>query len=200
MAATVRGTPPYKLNVGCGRNIRPGWLNLDVVPLPGVDLVCDLERLRETPIDLPDDSVEQFLLSHVIEHVKDTLGLMQELWRVATPGAVAIVRVPHGGNDDAWEDPTHVRPFFIGSWGYFSQPYYWRADYGFRGDWRTDKVQLLVPRTRGEGFTAAQIFEKIQAERNMVQEMVCEMRPVKPIREPKRELQTQPQIEISLVG
>ena len=30
---------PYRLNVGCGRNIREGWLNLDFAALPGVDIV-----------------------------------------------------------------------------------------------------------------------------------------------------------------
>jgi len=29
---------PLRLNVGCGRNIMPDWVNVDVVPLPGVDV------------------------------------------------------------------------------------------------------------------------------------------------------------------
>jgi SAM-dependent methyltransferase len=194
-----RGKPPYRLNVGCGRNIQEGWVNLDSAALPGVDLVCDLERLRETPIDLPDETVGTFLLSHVIEHIRDSLGLMQELWRLAMPGAVALVRVPHGASDDAWEDPTHVRPCFINSFGYFSQPFYWRADYGYRADWQPDKVQLLVDKNRCAGLSPQEIFAKAQCERNVVKEMVCEMRAVKPMREPKRELIASPQIQILLV-
>ena len=104
------GKPPYKLNVGCGRNIQEGWINLDSAALPGVDLVCDLESLRENPIALPDESVGQFLISHVIEHIRDSLGLMQELWRLATPGATAVIRVPHGGSDDAWRDCSAAAP------------------------------------------------------------------------------------------
>jgi len=42
-------------------------------------------------------------------------------------------------------------------------------------------------------------FTKIQYERNMVKEMICEMRAVKPAREPIRELQSPPEIEIGLV-
>ena len=194
-----QGKPPYRLNVGCGRNIQEGWVNLDSAALPGVDIVCDLENLRETPIDLPDGSVEHFLLSHVIEHVRDSLGLMQELWRLAMPGAIAVIRVPHGGSDDAWEDPTHVRSYFLNSFGYFSQPFYWRADYGYRGDWQPDKIHLLVDRARCEGLIPEQAFAKAQSERNVVKEMVCEIRAVKPIREPKRDLQTSPHIEIVFV-
>jgi SAM-dependent methyltransferase len=195
-----RRKPPYQLNVGCGRNVQEGWLNLDSVALPGVDLVCDLENLRTTPIDLPDESVERFLLSHVIEHIRDSLGLMEELWRLATPEAIAVIRVPHGGSDDAWEDPTHVRAYFPGSFGYFSQPCYWRADYGYRGDWRLDKVQLMVDGARCAGLEMQEVFAKTQCERNLVREMVCELRAVKPRREPRRELQTPLKVEIIPVG
>ncbi len=191
--------PPYKLNVGCGRNIREGWVNVDSMPLPGVNLICDLERLREIPIELPDESVELFLLSHVIEHIRDGLGLMQDLWRVALPGALAVIRVPHGGSDDAWEDPTHVRPYFVGSFGYFSQPYYWRADYGYRGDWQPEKIQLHVDKSRCAGLSPQDILMKSKCERNIVKEMVCEMRATKPMREPKKELQFSPSMEINLV-
>ena len=196
---TNQSEPPYRLNVGCGRNIKEGWINLDSAPLPGVDLISDLDNVRQTPIDLPNDSVEEFLLSHVIEHVRDSLGLMQELWRVARPGAIAVIRVPHGGNDDAWEDPTHVRPYFVNSFGYFSQPAYWRADYRYRADWQPDKIQLLVDRKRCAGLSAQEAFTKIQNERNVVKEMICDLRAIKPMREPKRELQMQPQMNLALV-
>lgn len=191
--------PPYRLNVGCGRNIQAGWINLDSIALPGVDIVCDLERLRQSPIPLPDDSVGHFLLSHVIEHIHDSLGLMQELWRLAAPGATAVVRVPHGGSDDAWEDPTHVRAYFLNSFGYFSQPFYWRADYGYRGDWLAERISLFVDRSRCAGLGPDAIVLKAHHERNIVREMVCELRAIKPIRAPLRELQAPYRIEVQLV-
>ena len=196
MTLTIPGKPPYKLNVGCGRNIQEGWINLDSAALPGVDLVCDLESVRASPIALPDESVEQFLISHVIEHIRDSLGLMQELWRLAKPDAIAVIRVPHGGSDDAWEDPTHVRAYFPGSFGYLSQPFYSNADYGYRADWNPDKLTLLVHRGRCAGLSPQQIIAMSQTERNVVKEMICELRAVKPMREARRELQTRGQIEI----
>jgi hypothetical protein len=199
MTARLKLPPPYRLNVGCGRNIKQGWVNVDSAALPGVDLICDLDNLRKIPIDLPDESVEEFLLSHVIEHIRDSVALMQDLWRLAMPGAMAVVRVPYGGSDDAWEDPTHVRPYFIGSFVFFSQPYYWRADYGYRGDWQPVKTLLLVDRNRCEGLDPQQIMARIQSERNVVKEMICEMRAVKPMREPKREFIQDRQIAIEFV-
>ena len=108
-----------RLNVGCGRGPLQGWVNLDSVALPGVDIVADLESCATTRLPFPDSSVEEFLLSHVLEHIRGSLGLMQELWRIAMPEAKMVIRVPYGASDDAYEDPTHVRQYFLGSFGFF---------------------------------------------------------------------------------
>lgn len=194
---------PLRLHLGCGRFPKEGWLNIDRVALPGVDLVGDLNTCREKPLPLKDSSVDEFLLSHVIEHIDDTLGLMADLHRVAKPGATLVARTPYGSSDDAWEDPTHVRAYFIQSWGYFSQPYHWRSDYGYRGDWQPKELQLIVETSRvkdcidgmgGPDDMAA--LQKIYAERNIVREMVATLVAVKPVRPAKRELQVLPQIKI----
>jgi SAM-dependent methyltransferase len=185
-----------RLNVGCGRHVLEGWLNLDRHAGPGVDVVADLESLRERPLPLAEGSVDEFLVSHVIEHVRDSLGLMEELWRVAKPGALAVIRVPYGSSDDAWEDPTHLRPYFVGSFGFLAQPWYWRADYGYRGDWQPERITLLVDRAHVVDFDAQRFFRRIQSERNLVREMVAELRAVKPARAPKRELMTPPAVTI----
>lgn len=186
-----------RLNVGCGRDTRPGWINLDSADLPGIDVVADVDTCRDTPLPFPDDRFDEFLLSHLIEHIRDPLSLMQELHRIAAPGAKAIVRVPHGATDDAFEDPTHVRQYFPNSFGYFSQPYYWRADYGFRGDWKTEEVTLVVSRDEHEGMPPEEIMKRIKTLRNVVQEMVAKLIAVKPVREPRRELQEPPRILIA---
>src|SRR5262245_8385571 len=101
-----------KLHLGCGRNALPGWINVDRAELPSVDVVADLDACRTVPLPWPDGSVEECALLHVIEHLRDPLPLMQELHRVAAPGALLTIRTPHGGSDDAWEDQTHVRAYF----------------------------------------------------------------------------------------
>ena len=188
-----------KLNVGCGRTPLPDWINLDSVALAGVDIVADLEMCATKPLPLPTDSIDEFLLSHVLEHIRQPLAMMNELWRIATPNAKMTIRVPYGASDDAFEDPTHVRQMFVNSFGYFSQPYYWKADYGYRGDWQTDRISLLVSRSAHEGLTLPQITDRIASLRNVVREMVAELRCVKPPRSPRREMQTPPVVEIQLV-
>ena len=173
-----------RLHLACGTDIRPDWINLDARKLPGVDVVADLDACRDTVLPFPNDSIDEFLGSHVLEHLRDPLALMQELHRIAKPGAIATFRVPYGSSDDADEDPTHVRRFFLRSFSYFSQPTYTRADYGYRGDWRTTHIVLTMDSARHGGKSADELFETIRTQRNVVVEMIATLSAVKPPRVP----------------
>jgi predicted SAM-dependent methyltransferase len=188
-----------KLHLGCGRNILPDWINLDCVALPGVDAIADLDDCKNTKLPFEDNSINEFLASHVIEHLHNPLPFMEELHRIAEPDAKAVFKVPFGSSDDAFEDPTHVRQYFLNSFQYFSQPAYWRADYGYKGDWITEKTHLFVDAERHKDETLEEIMWQINTFRNIVKEMAVELRAIKPIREPKRELQAIAPIEIFLV-
>ena len=205
MHGALRGfTPPQetvgvlRLHLGCGRTILPGWVNIDCVSLPGVDVVADLDECRTKRLPFENDSVGEFLMSHVIEHVHDTLALMQELHRIASSGAKLVARTPYGSSDDAWEDPTHVRAYFIQSWGYFSQPYWWRTDLGYRGDWQPEILQLTVDK-KYRGSEPQAILDEVFEKRNVVKEMIVTLSAVKPVREAKRELQRLPRITFDMV-
>jgi len=183
-----------KLNLGCGRNPKVGYVNLDRQALPGVQVVHDLEQF---PLPFDDSLFDEIIGIDLIEHINDALGLMQDLWRIATPDATCTFALPYGSSDDAWEDPTHVRPYFINSWSYFSQPFYYRADYGFRGDWQPETVQLDVT---CEGTTVDEIFAEVMALRNVVQRQTVTLRAMKPAREPLQSLIVPPQVAFNRVG
>lgn len=161
-------------------------------------MIANLDGCTEEPLPFADDTVDEFLLSHILEHLVEPLALFQELHRIAKREARAVVRVPYGGSDDAFEDPTHVRQYFLNSFGYFSQPFYWRADYGYCGDWIAEKITLVVDKKEHEGMPGEKILTRAHTLRNVVKEMVVELVVVKPIREPRRELQVAPAINIRL--
>ena len=183
-SGTPATAPFRRLHLGCGRDIREGWINLDASPLPGVAVVADLDNCRKTPLPLADNSIDEFFGSHVIEHLNNPLPFMQELHRVASAGATAVFRVPYGSSDDADTDPTHVRRYFVNSFDFFSQLAYRRADYGYRGDWETEIIVLTVAAERHAGKSDEELIEDIRARRNVVIEMIATLRAVKPIRAP----------------
>ena len=169
-----------KLNVGCGRNPfdGPEWTNVDITPNSGV--VADLEK----PWPFPDDSFDELYCSHVLEHIRDPLYFMQEAWRVARAGATMRVLVPYGTSDAAWEDPTHVRPYFVGSFYFFSQLAYNSADYGYRGDWDPEVITLDLNDRLFKNKDPAEVEKIMRHQRNVVEEMIVDLRAIKPMREP----------------
>lgn len=58
-----------KIDLGCGANKLPSFIGVDIRPLPGVDIVCDLERF---PWDIPSECASLVVSSHVLEHINPT--------------------------------------------------------------------------------------------------------------------------------
>lgn len=181
-----------KLNLGCGKDIRDGWVNIDYRKGPGVNLAIDLD---DDMIRLPyaDGTVTEIYAAHILEHLFTPLPLMAELHRVAVPGCMMTVRTPHGASDDAWEDPTHVRPIFPGSFFYFGQPVYWRADYGYKGDWDIQRIDLHVNALAAE-FSLDELQAAAVFSRNVIKEIVATLAAVKPARSQDRALLKPPPI------
>lgn len=183
-----RGAPSadglQRLHLGCGGDVRKDWINLDSRPLPGVDVVADLDACRRKPLPFAADSIDEFMGNHILEHVNDSLALMQELHRIAKPGARLVFRLPYGSSDDADQDPTHVRRYFMRSFYYFSQLGYTHFDYDYRGDWDIASILLSVDAARHRGKSFDQLLEEVRSQRNVVLEMTATLTAVKPARKP----------------
>lgn len=181
-----------KLNLGCGRDYREGWVNVDH-PKSNVttDMVWDFDK---DPSFLPDDTVEHSEGSHVLEHLHHPLFFMQELWKITKPGGTAVFKLPYGSSDDAWSDPTHTRPWFVDSFDCFAAPYYHRADYGYGGDWQP-KLIILDMDGHYVQMEDRQILMLVNHQRNVVREMEVILEAVKPKRLPSRELQEPARIQ-----
>lgn len=98
-----------RLNLGCGTDIRPGYINLDVAALPGVDVVHDL---GSGPLPFEDASLTEVVAKDVLEHV-DLTAVLREIHRVLAPGGTVSIMSPHFTSPAVWIDPTHQRGFSI---------------------------------------------------------------------------------------
>lgn len=83
------------LNVGCGANMRPEFLNLDYEWRPGINLCWDITR----PIPRADESLTGIYSEHCLEHVSydDAAAALRDFYRMLRPDGVLRILVPDGG-------------------------------------------------------------------------------------------------------
>ncbi len=116
-----------KLNLGCGTDIRSGWVNLDIAPLPGVDVIHDLKKL---PLPFPDNTFDFILAKDVLEHV-DLVPVMGELHRILKKEGTLKLQSPHFTGIEFWQDPTHVKSFSIRTFEFFVKNSKFNRDFYF---------------------------------------------------------------------
>lgn len=96
---------PVRLHLGCGQAPIPGWVNIDVQALPGVDRVLDVRQ------GLPFENVAAIFAEHFLEHLDVLEGLecLVECRRALGPDGILRISTP---NLD-WVLATHYR---YGQW------------------------------------------------------------------------------------
>ncbi len=108
---------PFKLDIACGQNKQAGFFGVDIAG-ENVDLIYDLEQF---PWPFPDNSVDEAFCSHFIEHTKDLIKFMNELYRILKPGAKCMVLAPYYNSMRAWQDPTHTRAISEATFLYYNK-------------------------------------------------------------------------------
>jgi SAM-dependent methyltransferase len=105
-----------KLNLGCGTDLKPGWVNQDLVDMPGVDVVHDLTRF---PWPFEEGEFDDLVMINVLEHLPETVRTMEEIHRIMKPDGRVTIRVPYWNSPDAISDPTHRKAFNEQSFDFF---------------------------------------------------------------------------------
>ncbi|HEU4686222.1 MAG TPA: methyltransferase domain-containing protein [Nitrospira sp.] len=120
------------LDIGCGPAKMPGTIGVDRRRISGVDVVCDIEQ--ELPFKT--SAVDRIWMRHVMEHVRDLVRFMEEIYRISRDGAAIEVVVPYYTSRGAFRDPTHVRYITEDTFQYFEPP----TDYGIKTDFRIERI------------------------------------------------------------
>src|SRR5438270_132923 len=82
-----------KLNLGCGRDIRPGYINIDAfVRGPGIT-TADVRNLSALIVPA---SVDAILAQDILEHIpfREVPGVLRHWANLMTIGATIRIRVP----------------------------------------------------------------------------------------------------------
>jgi SAM-dependent methyltransferase len=106
-----------KLHLGCGMGKREGYINLDSSEAVNPDVLWDLNEL---PYPFEDNTFDEILAYSILEHLDDLVKVMEELHRVAKPGAILDVRVPYWDGYGFASDPTQKRMFTESTFDFFT--------------------------------------------------------------------------------
>ena len=125
---------PSQINLGSGKDYKPGWLNIDVIDRAQPDLLLDLGQPVAWPVQgctpyagellLAESSVETIYANNVLEHVPDLPQLMGNCLALLKTGGSFVIEVPYEHAATAWQDPTHLRALNEKSWLYYTD-WFW---------------------------------------------------------------------------
>lgn len=123
-----------KLNLGCGNDIRQGWVNLDLYPISGVDVVHDINQL---PLPFEEKTFDYILCQDILEHI-EYAPLLAELHRILKKGGILEIRVPHFSSRFNFIDPTHKKMFSVQTFDFFTDQALFGRNYYF--DFHFEKI------------------------------------------------------------
>lgn len=140
---------PARLQIGSGKDYKPGWFNIDVLEGAQPDAVLDLAKPQAWPlridsatqgeVELREGGVDIIYANNVLEHVADLPQLMSNCLLLLREGGEMQIEVPHERAQTAWQDPTHVRAMNGNSWIYYAD-WFWYLGWF---DWRFHVRQLV---------------------------------------------------------
>jgi SAM-dependent methyltransferase len=126
------------LDVGCGIHKQPGAIGIDHNSASHADVICDLDH---TPYPFADNSFDRVVAIHVIEHLDDVIGAMEEFHRLARSGGSVRIETPHYSDFSSFCDPTHRHHLNSFSFRYFGEDH---GGFGYYSKARFREISLRV--------------------------------------------------------
>lgn len=111
-----------KLNLGSGRDIKKGYINVDAHEYKNVDKILDLSAF---PWEFEDESVDEIYTSHLIEHIFDQKYFLTECYRILKRGGLLHIKAPHVTAVTSQGNIGHYRGYCLNTFeDYLSKNYY----------------------------------------------------------------------------
>lgn len=132
-----------KINIGCGRDYRDGWENIDISKEVKAEHYLDI---RSKKLPFKNDTADEIYCSGVLEQILENekfLFAINEMWRVLKVGGVLNIIVPNSKYSITFRDPFDCRHFLEETWNYLDKDHkhyqLYGSVYGFFG-WKVKSV------------------------------------------------------------
>jgi len=108
---------PFRLNLGCGMDFKEGYVNCDMYPenlnTPFKKRILKVD-LNDYPLPFEDNTIDEIICSHVLEHLVDPYRFISELHRILKKGGRIIVKVPSSCNQISHLRSKHFKNYMTG--------------------------------------------------------------------------------------
>lgn len=157
----IDSTTPQKLHIGCGRDRRDGWINLDRER--GGDLQADVT----CGIPLDTSSIDAVYSQDFLEHLPPSASVhvINEIWRVLKPNGTMEHYVPNAGTRNDYGSPSHLSHWNLQTFEHFDvDSYRWAKDRlyeGFIGGFRQVQRELVNWQIEDDGLKRPQSIHVI---------------------------------------
>ena len=130
-----------KIDLGCGKNKREGFVGVDQYQMDGVDVVLDIGN---AVWPWADGEVEEIHASHFMEHMtaQQRINVVNEAYRVLQDGGKFTVITPHWCSNRAYGDMTHQWPPVAEMWFYY-----------LKQEWRDSQAPHTDAKWNPNGYT-----------------------------------------------
>ncbi len=109
---------PERIDIGSGSLVQPGYTGIDIIQLPGVSIVRDVDKHG---LPFSDSTISHVYTAHFLEHTNNLVFVMNEIHRVCCHDAIVDINVPTLMGPYAAADPTHRRLFNARTFSYFEE-------------------------------------------------------------------------------
>lgn len=161
---------PVILNLGCGNDLRKGYINVDRrVPKGWNPSPTNQYTFQQVVIPhfdkwpWSDNSVDAILAKDFFEHLPDIINTLNECWRILKSGGRLAIIVPTTNGMGAWQDPTHRSFWNLNTLKYFEagNPYHetHAENYGILGGWRVVRMRTWES-PAGDGEKMEAVLQK----------------------------------------
>lgn len=121
-----------KIYLGAGSHRLEGFTHIDIVPLPGIDYVCDITK----GLPFEDNSIDEVYSQDFLEHIPQdkAVFVINEICRVLKPGGRMEHKVPNAGTRNDFASPTHLSHWNLTTFDFFDvNSYRFDIDTKFNG-------------------------------------------------------------------
>ncbi len=80
-----------RIELGCGKTKMDGYVGIDRYPMPGVDIIADLNK----KLPLENDYADIIFASHSLEHLDDMQHIISEIYRIGKHKSIVYILSPY---------------------------------------------------------------------------------------------------------